>query len=117
MAQSTDQAQTVTVLKSDVADLKTNSANSALSLQETQKSIQDVANPTALHYKGVTITPGGYAAAETVTRTRANSADINTPFNSIPYPGNSLSTVPESNFTSRQSRLSLWPKAKSAAPS
>ena len=112
VAQSTDQAQTVSALKTDVADLKTNSTNSALSLQGTQKSIQDVANPTALHYKGVTITPGGYAAAETVTRTRANSADINTPFNSIPYPGNSLSTVPESNFTSRQSRLSLLAESK-----
>jgi hypothetical protein len=111
-AQSTDQAQTVSVLKSDVADLKTNSVNSALNLQETQKSIQDVAHPTAINYKGVAITPSGFAAAETVTRTRANSADINTPFNSIPYPGNALSTIPENNFTGRQSRLSLLAESK-----
>ena len=112
VAQAADQAQTVTVLKSDVADLKTNSANSALSLQETQKSIQEVSNPLAIHYKGITITPGGFAAAETVTRTRANSADINTPFNSIPYPGNSLSTVLENNFSARQSRISLLGESK-----
>jgi len=112
VAQTADQAQTVSVLKSDVADLKTNTTNSALTLQETQKSIQEISNPVAIHYKGITLAPGGFAAAETVTRTRANSADINTPFNSIPYPGNSLSTLPESNFTSRQSRLSLLAESK-----
>jgi hypothetical protein len=110
--QASDQALTVSALKDEVADLKTNSTNSALSLQETQKTIQEISNPFAIHYKGIAITPGGYAAAETVTRTRANSADINTPFNSIPYPGNSLSTVPENNFTSRQSRLSLLAESK-----
>lgn len=106
-SQSAEQAQAVTTLKTDVADLKTNSSNSALTLQETQKSIEEIKNPMELHYKGVAISPGGFAAAETVTRTRAVSADINTPFNSIPYPGNALSSVNENNFTARQSRLSL----------
>jgi len=106
-SQAVEQSQTLTALKSDVADLKTSTTNSALALQETQKSIQEVSNPIALRYKGITITPGGFAAAETVTRTRANSADINTAFNSIPYDGNGLSKVNETNFTARQSRLSL----------
>ena len=110
--QAADQAQTVNALKSDVTDLKTNSTSSVLSLQETQKSVQEISSPIALHYKGITITPGGFAAAETVTRTRATSADINTPFNSIPYSGNSLSRIPESNFTSRQSRLSFLGESK-----
>ena len=112
VAQTADQTQTVNALKSEIADLKTNSTNSALSLQETQKSIQEISSPTAIHYRGIALTPGGYAAAETVTRTRATSADINTPFNSIPYPGNALSQVPESNFTARQSRLSLLGESK-----
>jgi hypothetical protein len=111
-SQATEQAQAVTALKTDVADMKTNSTNSALSLQETQKSIQEVGNPTAIRYKGVTITPGGFVAAETVTRTKANSSDINTPFNSIPYSANALSKISESNFTSRQSRLSLLGESK-----
>lgn len=111
-AQAADQAQTVNALRSDVSDLKTNATNSVMSLQETQKSIQEISNPLGLHYKGITITPGGFAAAETVTRTRANSADINTPFNGIPYSGNSLAKIPENNFTSRQSRLSLLGESK-----
>jgi len=60
--------------------------------------------PGAIRYKGISITPGGFIAAETIYRTRATSADINTPFNSIPFSGNSLSKVSEFNFTARQSR-------------
>jgi hypothetical protein len=60
--------------------------------------------PGSIRYKGVTLTPGGFIAAETVFRTRGVSADINTPFNSIPFGGNSLSKVSEFNFTARQSR-------------
>jgi hypothetical protein len=63
--------------------------------------------PSSIRFKGITLTPGGYVAAESVYRTHAASADINTPFNSIPYPGNALSKVSESYFTARQSRISL----------
>src|ERR1700688_549351 len=60
--------------------------------------------PGSIRYKGVSLTPGGFFAAETVFRTRGVSADINTPFNSIPFGGNSLGKVSEFNFTARQSR-------------
>jgi hypothetical protein len=68
--------------------------------------------PGSIRYKGIGITPGGFIAAETVYRQRATSSDINTPFNSIPYPGNALSKVPENSFTARQSRLSLLSESK-----
>jgi hypothetical protein len=64
-------------------------------------------NPVALRYKGITLTPGGFVAAETVSRTKATGATINTPFNGIPYPGADLAHVSENSFTARQSRLSL----------
>jgi hypothetical protein len=60
----------------------------------------------------VSITPGGFIAAETVTRTRAESADINTSFTNIPFPGNALSKVAETNFTARQSRATLLLESK-----
>ena len=112
-SQAGAQAQTVDSLKSDVADLKSNSTNAAVSLQETQKNIsKQFETPNAIHYKGVNITPGGFVEAATVSRQRAASADINTPFTGIPYPGNSLSKVWENNFTARQSRLSLLGESK-----
>jgi hypothetical protein len=107
-AQAAQQQQTVAELKSDVTDLKTNATNTALTLQETQKSVSATnENPVALHYKGITITPGGFLAAETVRRSRALGADINTPFNSLTMPGASQSTTSEFFGSGRQSRLSM----------
>ncbi len=68
--------------------------------------------PTTIRFKGINITPGGFIAAETVNRQHALSSDINTPFNSIPYGGNSLGQLSEMNFTARQSRLSLLAESK-----
>src|SRR5438309_1820759 len=51
-------------------------------------------------------------AAETVYRTRAISADDNTPFTSTPFNGNSLSKVSELNFGGRQTRMSLLLEGK-----
>jgi len=104
-ASATQQQAAVTELKTNVTDLQGTVANTVVNLQETQKTMSE--SPVAIHYKGVTLTPGGFVAAETVTRQRANESDINTPFNSIPYEGNALAHINESNFTARQSRLSL----------
>src|ERR1700741_5020359 len=102
-AEAGKQEQSVTALRTDVDDLKQNASTTALTLQETQKSVKDsMESPAAIHYKGVTITPGGFVAAETVWRQRATSADINTPFNSVPFSGNDLSHVNENNFTAPQ---------------
>jgi hypothetical protein len=98
---------TTTTLSSDVADLKLGSDSLKGAVQDTQKKIIAAESPSTIHYKGVSITPGGFVAAETVFRQRATSSDINTPFNGIPYPGNALSKVGENNFTARQSRVSL----------
>lgn len=109
-AAANSQQAAVTELKGNVADLQGAVANTVVNLQETQKSLSE--SPLAIRYKGVTLTPGGFVAAETVTRQRANEASINTPFNSIPYPGNALAHINESDFTGRQSRLSLLAEGK-----
>jgi multidrug efflux pump subunit AcrA (membrane-fusion protein) len=104
-AQASQQQQTVGELKSDVSDLKTNLLNTTTTIQETQKTLSEP--PTAIHYKGITITPGGFVAAEFVRRSRALGADINTPFNSLTMPGASQSSISEFFGSGRQSRLSL----------
>jgi hypothetical protein len=112
-SQSAQQEQTVTALKSDVSDLKSNATNVALSLQETQKNVKDaMESPLALHYKGITITPGGFLAAETVWRQHALASDINTPFNSIPFSGASQSNLSEFFGSGRQSRVSMLAEGK-----
>ena len=110
LSQTAAQQQVVATTHTDVTDLKDTVTNTAQALQETQKSISE--SPVAIRYKGVSITPVGFVAAETVTRERANEADINTPFNSIPYPGNALAHIGENAFTARQSRLGLLAESK-----
>jgi hypothetical protein len=104
-AQATQQQETVTALKSDVTDLKSNMANTVVTLQETQKNVLE--SPNAIHVKGITITPGGFLAAETVRRSRALAADINTPFNNVTMPGASQNSMSEFFGSGRQSRISM----------
>ncbi len=63
--------------------------------------------PTSWKFKGVTFTPGGFFAAESVWRQRALSADVNTPFTSTPMPGSSQYNVGEFNASGRQSRIAM----------
>src|SRR4029077_6717893 len=72
-AQSNKDQQAVTELKGEGSDLKRNMANTVVSIHETQKSLSE--SPLAIHYKGITITPGGFFAAETAWRSRALAAD------------------------------------------
>lgn len=112
-SQTAQSQQEVAAVKTDVSDIKTNATNTALSLQETQKNFQSsMESPLALHFKGITITPGGFLAAETVWRQHALGADINTPFNSIPFSGASQSSMSEFFGSGRQSRISMLAEGK-----
>jgi hypothetical protein len=68
--------------------------------------------PGSIRYKGVTLTPGGFIAAETVSRTRATSGDIATPFTGTPFSAAGLAHVSENSFTGRQSRATLLIQTK-----
>jgi hypothetical protein len=63
--------------------------------------------PLALHFKGITLTPGGFMAAESVWRQKALASDVNTPFNSIPFDGSSNAHMSEFQASGRQSRISM----------
>src|SRR5437868_120502 len=111
--QAAQQDQTVSALKTDVTDLKSNATNTALSIQEEQKKVSEaIESPIAIHFKGITLTPGGFLAAETVYRGHALAADINTPFNSIPFKGASQSSLSEFFASGRQSRPALLAEGK-----
>jgi hypothetical protein len=111
-AQTAEEQQTVMALKSDVTDLKTGATSTALNLQETQKKIGGLESPLALRFKGITITPGGFLAAESVYRTRGLGADINTPFNGLNMPGSGQNAISEFFGSGRQSRVSMLAEGK-----
>jgi len=68
--------------------------------------------PLSIRFKGVTLTPGGYFAGETVWYQRALGADVNTPFNSAPLPGASQTKMSEFHGSGRSSRISMLVEGK-----
>jgi len=68
--------------------------------------------PATIRYKGISLTPGGFLAAETIYRTRATGGDIATPFTGIPFQAADIAHVSENNFSGRQSRISLLAESK-----
>ncbi len=108
----TDYGPDINGLQGEVKDLKAQDVSMAETLTETQKRMGELETPTSIHYKGVTITPGGFLAGETVWRQRAILADINTPFNSTPFSAAGQARQTEFYGSGRQSRLSLLIQGK-----
>ncbi|WP_213807335.1 hypothetical protein [Granulicella sp. dw_53] len=98
--------EAVTTLNSTVSDLKSSNAGLAQTISDTKKDLTDkIESPLTMHYKGISITPVGFFAFENVYRQRSLNSDVNTPFNSTPFPGAAQAHTSELNFSGRQSRL------------
>ncbi len=123
---ATEAVNTTAEVKSSEATLTSNVSDLKVSNDALKTSVATVAaktstagqggagddGPASIKYKGVSITPGGFIAAETAFRSHATSGDINTAFTGIPFSASDLSRVSENNFTARQSRLSLLAQSK-----
>ena len=95
-------------VSSSVSSLQTTTATLNDTVVTNQKKLEgEIESPTALRYKGVNITPGGFVAFEGVWRQHSVNSDINTPLNSIPFPSANEGHTSELNFSGRQSRLSV----------
>jgi hypothetical protein len=113
-AQTAEQGQTVMAIKSDVTDLKTSATNSALTLIETQKTLKEsFESPLAIHFKGITLTPGGFLAGESMYRNRATGGEM-TAFNSISMPGSGMNAISEFFGSGRQSQITMRADGKIA---
>jgi hypothetical protein len=101
-------------LNTTVADLKTSNEalKTTVATAQAEEKKDSEEGPATIRYKGVSITPGGFLAAETVFRNRATGGDIATPFTGIPFEASDLAHVTENAFTGRQSRLSLLAQGK-----
>jgi hypothetical protein len=120
------ESQTVDALQSDVADLKSVnfSSSKAPMLQNAVLNYQDsmvagqqpepeifnkqMESPITIRFRGINITPGGYAEGAALWRSRALSADVSTPFNNLTMPGASQSHIPEFYGSGRQSKITTF---------
>ncbi len=88
-----------------------NTPTTGLNLENTpagEKDDNPMHGPISIHFRGITITPGGFAEAAFIRRSRALAADITTPFNSLTMPGASQSQMSEFFGSARQSRPTVY---------
>ena len=113
-AESASKADSKPVPQQQVAELATGmavqqeTATPAANPQEPSPNASPMEGPLTIHFRGINITPGGYAAAEFVRRSRALSADLPTPFNSLTMPGASQSQVSDFFGSGRQSKITTF---------
>ena len=61
---------------------------------------------------GIELTPGGFLEGATIYRSRNLTADIGSPWNTIPFPNSANNHLSEFRFSARQTRLSLLAEGK-----
>jgi len=109
----TENAAAVTTLQTMVNNVKgSQSALAAAVGDETAKIKKAVENPTALHYKGITLTPYGFFNGESVYRTHATGGGLVTPWNSIPFEHADSYALSEMALDGRQSRVGFIAEGK-----
>src|SRR5713226_1757709 len=104
---SQNTAATLTQVQTTVADLKTTETNTATKIQAEEKRLSEVEQPLQIHFRGITITPGGFLAANTVFRLHNENADVLDTYGNVPLSGTANTHLSEFRFTARHSRISL----------
>ena len=126
--EASQQQQTIGELQNEVADLKTVSGsalsqptlkNAVLTVEDSpQSSMQqpeseqvlnkEMESAITIRFRGINITPGGFAEAAFIRRSRELGADLPTPFNSLTMPGASQDHLSDFFGSARQSRPTMY---------
>jgi hypothetical protein len=85
----------VNTLHTAVTDIQSTTQATSNALLANKKAVDALENPVAVHYKGLTITPGGWLESSFFVASRNENADLTSNFGAVPFNG-----VPNSNLTS-----------------
>jgi hypothetical protein len=98
----------VNTLQSSVTDLKANQVSLATKVSdETAKLKKEIHNPDFLRYKGVKLTPGGYAQFATIWRAHNANSDTSDNYGQYAFANSPDYYQSEFRASGRASRLSL----------
>jgi Skp family chaperone for outer membrane proteins len=105
----TDNNSAVSTLKSTVDDMKQSNASIVSSFTDETSAIKKkIESPSAIYYKGITISPAGsFLAAETVWRQGGTGGGLNTQFTGVPLDNSEAAQLTEFQGSGRQSRLAI----------
>ena len=119
LAQSSEQDPTIRELQNQLEEMRSQmvTMQNRIATLEAAKGIPEVrsqpdetktaAEPTAFHFKGLTLTPGGFLNSTALVRARNENADVATSYSAIPLDGSSNANLSELRGTARNSQLSL----------
>jgi hypothetical protein len=97
--------QTANSLNSSVTDLKMCCADLTKSVTVLQKDVKELLNPLAIRYKGVMITPGGFADFGAAWRSRNDTSSLSSNFGGLPLNGTPNASFSEYRTDARNSRV------------
>jgi hypothetical protein len=111
----TDNTAAVTTLQSTVTDLKGTPGSLVTTISdETPRSRRPSPTPATLHYKGITLTPGGFWRLKLFTAPRPPAATFPPPSARFPYEGADAYSLSEFYGSARQSRVTLMAEGKTS---
>jgi len=94
----------VNSLHTTVTDIQSTTQATSNALLANKKSVDALENPVAIHYKGVTITPGGWLESTFIVAGRNENADLTSSFGSSPFNGVANSNLSSFMATARGTR-------------
>jgi hypothetical protein len=100
----------IDLMQQKLQDLQTTTQTTQQTATATAAAIAKVTPPAGkkgFQMGAITVTPGGFIAAEGLYDNKYMLSDIDTKFNTIPFGNSSNDHVDQGRFTARQSRLSL----------
>lgn len=74
--------------------------------------LHDFENPTAIHFRGITLTPGGFFDMTGIYRTHNENADVDSTYGGIPFSASANAHLSEFRGSARASRFSLLAEGK-----
>ncbi|MGI9101735.1 MAG: hypothetical protein ACR2IF_04745 [Terriglobales bacterium] len=113
-AQSTAQAAQTAAqqAQSTATTAQSTATTTTTNLATTNKKVSDLESPTAIHFRGVTITPGGFLNLNAIWRNHNTNSDVASTFTAFPLSGTANSHLSEFRMTARYSRFSLLAEGK-----
>lgn len=96
--------ESVKTLQTTVVDVQAQTQAATKALVDNKKAVDALENPLAIHYKGLTVTPGGWLESTFLARGRNENADVTSNFASSPFDGVANSNLSEFRATARGTR-------------
>ncbi len=94
-------------LKTNVTKVEATATSTATGLQGQEKRVKSLESPTAIHYKGITIKPGGFVALYGIYRRSNTNSSAVSNFSSFPLQNSTDSHISEFRFDARHTNLNL----------